>query len=172
MNLAAVRAQMRPTPGATPAAPPSNVVPLRSVPLDAAPAAAPDPTWTKYAATFFAGVGVTACAASIRAGGNKPREPEDREVDGVRDALDKMLRLRFGDAAPPLWLESALAFGSLYASMRIGAEPIGGVALVPDQQPQAAAADPPPPPRTPSTPKMNLTMPPPVNYQGGAGNGS
>ncbi len=180
MNVAAVRAAMRPTPAAAPA---NNVVPLRAVPQEApAPPGAPSadhPTprltsqrWTRYAGTLGAGLAVTFCAASIRNGGNEPNPPEDSDVDGLRDALDEMLRLRFGDGAAPWWLEAALAAGGVYASMRINAKPIRP-ALVPDGQATQVDIAPPPAHRPPAPSGINLpTPPPPVAFTSGPGNGS
>lgn len=167
MNAAKVRSVL----GIAPAAPPPPA-PLRSVPMppaptpgapvtapaaeppaSAKPAVAPGKVtlpvgkWARYAGTLGAGLTVTASAAIIRRGGHAPKQPDDSDVELLREALEEGLKIRFGDSDVPWWLGAALAAGGVYAGMRIGAEPLPGHEK-PELAPVSTSPEPSPAPRS------------------------
>lgn len=92
--------------------------------------------WARYAGTLGAGLTVTVSGAIIRKGGHKPNQPDDSDVDLLRDALEEGLKLRFGDGEVPWWLGAALAAGGVYAGMRVGAEKLAPELAVKDAGPE------------------------------------
>lgn len=92
--------------------------------VPAAPAVGPSISlgWCRGAAQLGTVVGVLAMQDHLKKGGFKANEPGDADLEDTKRGLEAGLRDAFGDAKAPWWLQIGLAFGSLYAGMRIGAK--------------------------------------------------
>ncbi len=106
--------------------------------------------WAGYAGRLGAAITVTTSGAIIRRQGYEPEEPDESDVTLLREALEEGLKLRFGDGPVPWWLGAALAAGSVYAGMRIGAKKI-------KKDPMAAETQAPVEPATTNPPEVRTS---------------
>lgn len=80
--------------------------------------------WAGYAGRLGAAVAVGGTAAIIRRGGHEPDEPDDQDVRLLKEAIEEGLKIAYEGQPVPWWMGGLIAYGNVYAAMRIGAKPL------------------------------------------------
>lgn len=162
--LASLR-QAAPQPGATsPSGTPVGNQPAAgaAAPPAGAPAVRPEnESFAKLMGYVGTNVGILVIRDTLKKGGLDPQEPDDADIERTTEATAHAISMALGDAAIPWWGTLVASWGSLYLSMRIGAQPIKSASNDNAVSNDNASSAPTSPPAAGPTPVLGRGVPQP-----------
>lgn len=134
----------------------------QAAPPAGAPAVRPEnESFAKLMGYVGTNVGILVIRDTLKKGGLDPQEPDDADIERTTEATAHAISMALGDAAIPWWGTLVASWGSLYLSMRIGAQPIKSASNDNAVSNDNASSAPTSPPAAGPTPVLGRGVPQP-----------